>query len=93
MDINTTAIAERGGLVYSDADFVVVACTKCGTQFLYDEEALILYSDPQDLSRQRLNIRAASPFHCPHCGDADWDYTNCDSEADVRDGPWGWVLR
>jgi len=93
MDINTTAIAERGGLVYSDADFVVVACTKCGAQFLYDEEALVLYVDPLDLSRQTLNIKGPSPFRCPQCGDIDWDFTNCQSDAEVRAGRWAWILR
>ena len=93
MDINTTAIAQRGGTVYSDADFVVVQCTKCGAQFLYDEESLILYSDPQDLSRQVLNIQSAGPLPCPQCDEADWDFTNCESDAEVRGGRWGWILR
>jgi hypothetical protein len=65
MDINTTAIARRGGTVCSDADFVVVQCTKCSAQFLYDEESLILYFDPQNLSRQTLNIQSVSLLPCP----------------------------
>jgi hypothetical protein len=93
MDINPTAIAQRGGTVYSDADFVVVQCTKCGAQFLYDEESLILYPNPQDLSRQVLNIQSAAPLPCPQCGDVDWDFTSCESDAEVRDGRWGWILR
>ena len=79
--------------MYSDADFVVVQCTKCSGQFLYDEECLILYSDPLDLRQQFLNIQSDSPLPCPQCGKADWDFTNCESDAEVRGGRWGWILR
>ena len=79
-------------MVHADADFVVVVCTKCGAQFLYDEETLVLYPDPADLSRHAANIEASAPFPCPQCGDADWDFTTCQSEAEVRGGRWGWIL-
>jgi DNA-directed RNA polymerase subunit RPC12/RpoP len=92
MDINDTEIARRGGQVYGDEDFVVVQCTRCSAQFLYDEEILLLYPDPQDLSRQVLNIHSDTPLPCPQCGDEDWDFTNCESEAEVRGGRWGWIL-
>jgi hypothetical protein len=96
MDINIDLIAQRGGLVDSDDDFVVVACTKCGAQFLYNEETLVVYSEPQDLSRRFLNVMPpvtpACP-RCPDCDDADWDFIYCQSEAEVRRGRWGWILK
>ena len=91
MNINTHAIAQKGGLVDSDDDFVVVACTKCGTQFLYNEETLLGYYDPEDLKRTFLDTTIDCP-PCPSCGDEDWDFTICDSESAVRDGRWAWIL-
>ena len=93
MHININAIAQRSGKEHSDADFMVVQCTQCGTQFLYDEERLILYSDPEDLSRQILNIEPASPLPCPQCRAIAWDFKQCESEVAVRDGRWGWILK
>ncbi|MGV3756194.1 MAG: hypothetical protein ACO1QS_12500 [Verrucomicrobiota bacterium] len=90
MEINRKAIALRGGLDYSDADFSVVQCTHCNAQFLYDEEILTIYFDPQELSKNLLIAQPCSP--CPSCGDADWDFIKCDSEKVVRDGRWSWVL-
>lgn len=93
MKIDTNEIARRGGMVDSDSDFVVVACTKCGAQFLYDEETLAMHVEPQDLSRVIRNLGDRSFPPCPQCGDADWDFANCDSEAAVKAGRWGWILR
>ena len=93
MNIDTHEIARRGGMVESDNDFVVVACTKCGAQFLYDEETLVMHFDPQDLRRAFLNVDGQSWPSCPQCGDADWDFANVNSEGAVRNGRWGWILR
>lgn len=93
MDINTAKIAGRGGVVASDADFVVVRCKKCGAQFLYDEESLAFYFDPEDLSRRALNVGGDSLGRCPECDDRDWDFSKIDSDLEVRCGRWGWVFR
>ena len=54
---NHKEIAERGGSVSSDDDFVVVACVNCSYQFLYNEEVLEMYYFPNELASSRhLNI-------------------------------------
>jgi hypothetical protein len=40
---NVGELAGRGAVVCGDDDFVVVACTACGAQYLYNEETLDLY--------------------------------------------------
>lgn len=93
MDINIAEIARRGGVVESDADFVVVRCIQCEAQFLYEEESLVVYFDPDDLSRRVLNIGGDSLSACPECDDRNWDFFNIESDLEVRCGRWGWVLR
>jgi hypothetical protein len=89
LDYNT--IRRRGACICSDADLVIVACTKCGGQFLYDEETLTLWPDPDKLDQTMLNIEPGRP--CPRCNATDWDFVYCQSEAAVAVGPWQWTLR
>ncbi len=93
MHINIAEIAGRGGIVDSDADFVIVQCTKCRAQFLYDEESLILYFDPEDLSRRVLNIESDSLGACPQCANTEWDFSSCDHETETESGRWGWAVK
>ena len=63
---NHSEIARRGGEVLSDSGFVVVACTQCARQYLYDTEVLQLYPDPDDLSTRFLNSGSDVPA-CSGC--------------------------
>lgn len=89
---NHAEIARRGGWVYGeDVDFVVVACKNCGQQFLYDEEALQLYSDPTDLSARYLYADGYEVPNCSRCGnEMDFKYLEADS-SEVAEGPWSWT--
>lgn len=89
MELNTDEIARRGGQVYADANFSVVQCDKCGAQFLYDKDTMILYCDPQNLNSQIVVSSPCPP--CPDCGDPDWEFSDCD-ETSVEIGNWSWAL-
>lgn len=91
VDLDYNRISRQGASLCSDADLVIVACTKCGSQFLYDEETLTIWPNPDRLDLTILNIEPGGP--CPHCKATDWDFTYCDSESAVAAGPWGWALR
>ncbi len=89
--LDYNVISRRGASICSDADLVIVACTKCGSHFLYDEETLTLWPDPDHLDQTMLNIEPSRP--CPGCNAKDWDFTYCQSETDIARGPWRWALR
>lgn len=75
----------------SNSAFVIVACTLCGRQHLYDEELERIYADPDDLTTGYFNIDGDSR-PCPGCGRADWDFDTLDLDSpQVVDGPWNWV--
>lgn len=88
---NHAEIQRRGGQPTSDSDFVVVACASCGHQYLYDEELLQLYIDPEDLSVRYLNGGKEWP-NCSGCSAAHWDFSELDAEShEVAKGPWAWA--
>ena len=88
---NHAEIARRGGLVDADDDFVVVACTECGTQYLYNEETLVLYLDPGDLANRVLNAQGIEAATCRGCGSVEWDFAELsESSPEVVSGPWAW---
>lgn len=87
---NYREISRRGAHT-ADADFVVVQCANCERQYLYDEEILRLYADPEDLRQHSLNIQGED-VPCVGCGRLDWDWIVLDADAEeVRNGPWGWA--
>lgn len=88
---NYSEIARRGAADTTDADFVVVQCVHCDRQYLYDEEVLRLYPDPEDLRKYALNI-VGEDVSCVGCGRLDWDWIELDADSEeVRNGPWGWA--
>ena len=90
---NDAEIERRGGVVGSNSAFVVVACTSCARQYLYDEEFLQLYVKPADLAVRYLNT-SDEPLDCLGCGTAEWDFTELDAEsAEVAGGPWAWTTK
>ena len=90
---NDVEIERRGGLVVSNSAFVVVACTSCARQYLYDEELLQLYVKPADLAVRHLNA-CGEPLDCLGCGAAEWDFIELDSESiEVAGGPWAWTTK
>ena len=88
---NHQAIAKRGGVVGGDDDFVVVACGTCGRQYLYNEETLDFYVDPDDLSRR---VVSTDDLHlaCLGCGTKDFEERLLDPESpELQRGPWAWA--
>jgi hypothetical protein len=94
--INSHAgIQARGGGVYGDDDFEIVACANCGCQYLYNSEVLELYYDPQDLSRRYLNAEGYDIPPCRQCGIEDWSFEelSVNDKAKVETGAWSWALK
>ena len=91
---NTAEIKARGGAVFDDDDFEIVACASCGCQYLYNSEVLQLYYDPNDLQKVYLYIDGADIPPCRECGTQNWTYDelSADDEAIVKSGPWSWAL-
>ena len=91
---NTDQIQARGGAVFDDDDFEIVACTSCGCQYLYNSEVLHLYYDPNDLQKRYFYIEGAEIPPCRECGTHNWSFEalSADDEAKVKSGPWAWTL-
>lgn len=92
---NLAGIQARGGGVYGDDDFEIVACVSCGCQYLYNAEVLELYYDPQDLSVRYLNAEGENVPPCRRCGAEGWDFEELEADdgAKVASGPWSWALK
>ena len=91
---NHAEIQARGGGVYGDDDFEIVACVNCGCQYLYNSEVLELYYDPQDLRARYLTAEGERIAPCRQCGTEDWNFEELSAtdKAWVESGPWSWAL-
>ena len=91
---NHDAIRARGGSVYDDDDFEIVACVHCGCQYLFNSEVLQLYYDPEDLGLVYLAIEGKDIPPCRQCGTRQFDFAelNADDISKVQSGPWSWAL-
>ena len=80
--------------VFGDDDFEIVACTTCGCQYLYNDEVLQLYYDPNDLQKVYFYFDGEDIPPCRECGTQNWSYEelNADDEVKVASGPWSWTL-
>ena len=94
IDFDLAAIKRRGGFLCGNDDFAIVRCTFCRCQYLYNEEVLQLYLDPNDLSRRALYDQCEDMPPCRDCGLRDWDIEESpqDDLTGVADGPWAWAL-
>lgn len=90
---NFTEIEKRGARICGNDDLIFVACTKCGQQYLYNQETLVLYTDPQDLSISELNIASADSSLCIGCADPNWDFEEIPElkKHEVESGLWRWA--
>jgi hypothetical protein len=92
---NHEGIKARGGGVYGDDDFEIVACVNCGCQYLYNSEVLELYCDPNDLTTRYFYIEGTNIPPCRQCGAKDWTFEelSLNDRAVVETGPWAWGLK
>ena len=92
--INHEEILTRGALLCGCDDFVFVRCISCNQQYLYNQEDLKLYLDPEDLSDYELNIESESDSACTGCGRTNWDFEELEESdlSQVKDGSWAWAL-
>ena len=94
IEIDNLAVQRRGGITCGNDDFSVVRCTKCGSQYLYNDEILQLYLDPNDATVSVLYAKGEHIPPCRGCGDGNWtiDEIPDDESAMVMDGPWAWAI-
>jgi hypothetical protein len=92
--LNNRAIAARGVFVGPDDDFEIVRCASCGCQYLYNDEILMLYLEPTDLSQHVFYIEGETIPPCRRCKKVGWTIESIPDE-DVEsavEGPWSWSL-
>lgn len=86
---------EKRGARMKEADFRLVKCTVCGSYALCDEEVMIIYLDPGDLSNQSLYGTAddLTSSACLSCGALNsFDEISLEDLDAIRRGPWSYVL-
>lgn len=87
--LDNAVIGERGGDLCGEDAFVVVACSACGRQYLYNEEILDMYPDPADL---RKRYKHGESFPCVGCDRTSWEEVALDTDSEaVTNGPWVWA--
>ena len=92
--LNHTEISKNGASLCESDDFVFVQCTNCEQQYLYNQETLMLYLNPNDLTVSELNIETVSESSCTGCKSNRWDFEDIpDSDFNkVQSGPWVWAI-
>lgn len=90
---NHKVIEQRGGFLCGNDDFHIVQCTTCGCQYLYNNEMIHLYHNPDDLSQVTYDIEGQHSLACRCCGKHDWDFEELgeNDEQKVKQGPWAWL--
>lgn len=72
----------------SNSDYQLCRTDCCGRFGVVDNELLVLYFDPTDLTRQVFLF--VYDISCPFCGKQDWDFIQID---DFKEMPaeWKWT--
>ncbi len=89
---NHEEIKKRGGVHCGNDDFEIVKCTICKCQYLYNNETLEIYTNPDDLSERFINTEGIKIPPCRNCSNESWDFEEIQSSQihHVEKGPWSW---
>lgn len=89
---NLAEVARRGGALGPASRLLVVRCTRCHHQVLYDETHDVLFLDAGDLGAVWEGTDDDVP-PCPGCADPDWEFEDVlVGETDPSQGPWSFCF-
>lgn len=89
---NLAEVARRGGRIGPDSRLLVVRCTACHHQSLYDETHDTLFLDASDLHRVCDAEGDADVAPCPGCGDPAWEFEDVVLGENDDAGPWAFCF-
>ena len=84
--VDSDRVFARLGKPPCNCEFEVMACDRCGKQYLIDHESLRVYADAADLCRWFLCAEGYAPA-CPGCERREWELVSIREFAPE----WQWV--